>query len=242
MKRINKLTLKCIKKSGHNNQGKITVWHRGGGNKKLYRIIDYKRSLFNIKARIIKLQYDPNRKSKIALINYKNGILTYILAPKNINIGDIIQSGEISEISIGNALPIGLVPTGTLIHNIELIPGKGGQLMRSAGTYAKIIKKTIYNVVIRLNTNKLYSISPLSMITIGIVSNDLNKNNKLRKAGQSRWNNKRPVVRGVAMNPIDHPHGGGQGKSKGGGNPMTPWGKLTKGKLKKKKKIKYKLK
>ncbi len=240
MKYINKLTLTYIQKGGRNNQGKITIWHKGGGNKKLYRIIDYKRSLFNIPAYIIKLQYDPNRTSKIALICYKNGIISYILAPKNINIGDIIQSGENIEIIIGNASPINLLPIGTLIHNIELKPGKGGQLMRAAGTFAKIIKKDKFNIIIRLNTNKLYSISPLSMVTIGIISNDLHKNYKLKKAGQSRWNNKRPIVRGVAMNPIDHPHGGGQGKSKGGGNPVTPWGKLTKGKLTKiKPKIKY---
>ena len=231
MKRINKLTLKCLQKGGRNNQGKITVWHRGGGNKKLYRIIDFKRSLFNIPARILQLQYDPNRTSKIALICYKNGILSYIIAPKNVNTGDIIQAGDKSEISLGNALPVGLIPTGTLIHNIELKPGKGGQLMRAAGTFAKIIKKDKKYIILRLHSGKLFSISPQSMATIGIVSGEGSTSRKLRKAGQARWKNRRPVVRGVAMNPIDHPHGGGQGRSKGGGHPVTPWGKLTKGKL-----------
>lgn len=226
--KIKKLTLKCLQKGGRNNQGRITVWHRGGGNKKLYRIIDFKRSLFNIPARIIELQYDPNRTSKIALICYKNGMISYIIAPKNLKKGDIIQSGDNAEITTGNALPVGLIPTGTFIHNIELKPGKGGQLIRAAGTFAKIIKKDTKSIIIRLHSGKLYSISPYAMATIGIVSGTLNL--KLRKAGQSRWKNRRPTVRGVAMNPIDHPHGGGQGRSKGGAHPVTPWGKLTKGK------------
>ncbi len=232
MKRINKLTLPCLQKGGRNNHGRITVWHRGGGNKKLYRIIDFKRSLFNVPARVVQIQKDPNRTSKIALICYKNGILSYILAPKNINQGDIIESGEKAEISIGSALPIGLIPTGTLIHNIELQPGKGGQIMRAAGTYAKIIKKDVIlkSIWIRLQSGKIFSLSPYSMATVGIVSGEL-ATRKLYKAGQSRWKNKRPVVRGMAMNPIDHPHGGGQGRSKGGAHPVTPWGKLTKGKL-----------
>jgi large subunit ribosomal protein L2 len=230
MKRLNKLTLKCLQKAGRNNQGRITVWHRGGGNKKLYRILDFKRSLFNIPARILQLQYDPNRTSKIALVCYKNGLLSYILSPKNLSVGSIIQAGETAEISVGNSLPVGLIPTGTLIHNIELKPGKGGQLMRAAGTYAKIIKKDKKSIIIRLHSGKSFSISPLSMATIGIVSGDFSTRRKLRKAGQSRWKNIRPTVRGMAMNPIDHPHGGGQGRSKGGAHPVTPWGKLTKGK------------
>lgn len=233
MKRLNKLTLNCLQKGGRNHQGKITVWHRGGGNKKLYRIIDFKRSLFDIPALVLKLKYDPNRTSKIALICYKNGMLSYILAPKNLKIGDIIQSSNQvynSEFSVGNSFPVGFIPTGSEIHNVELKPGKGGQLMRAAGTCARIIKKNKRFVIIRLNSGKFYSISPHSMATLGTVSNDLHKNLKLRKAGQSRWRNRRPVVRGMAMNPIDHPHGGGQGRSKGGNHPVTPWGKLTKGK------------
>ena len=230
MKRINKLSLKLVQKGGRNNQGRTTVWHRGGGNKKVYRIIDFKRSLFNIPALVLKLKYDPNRTSKIALICYKNGILSYILAPKNLNVGDILYSGINSEISLGNSLPVANVPVGTFIHNVELKPGKGGQLIRAAGTYAKIVKKDKRFVIIRLNSGKFYSISPHAMATIGVVSNDLHKNLKLRKAGQSRWRNRRPVVRGMAMNPIDHPHGGGEGRSKGGSHPVTPWGKLTKGK------------
>lgn len=238
MKRIKSLTVPCIQKGGRNNKGRITVWHRGGGNKKLYRIIDFKRSLFNIPARVLKIQYDPNRNSRIALIAYKNGILSYIIAPKDLKEGDQISSATHADISmtVGNAFPAGVIPTGTLVHNVEIKPGKGGQLMRAAGTFAKIIKKDKNHVLLRLSSGhsgKLLSISPLSMATIGIVSGDLQK---LRKAGHSRWRNRRPVVRGVAMNPIDHPHGGGEGRSKGGGHPVTPWGKLTKGKPTRRKK------
>lgn len=243
MKKIgtNKLLYKYKQCAGRNNQGRITVFHRGGGNKKLYRIIDFKRTLFNIPALVKKIEYDPNRTAKIALIAYKNGLLSYILAPKNLAVGDIISSGGTSagndnaesiDIITGNTLQIKNIPIGTIIHNIELKPGKGGQLMRAAGTYAKLIKKDMINTfgLIRLHTGKLYNISTESLATIGSVSNDNHKNIKYKKAGQSRWKNKRPTVRGMAMNPIDHPHGGGEGRSKGGGHPKSPWGKLTKGK------------
>lgn len=230
MKRINKLSLKFFHKGGRNNKGRITVWHRGGGNKKVYRIIDFKRSLFNIPALVLKIKYDPNRTSKIALICYKNGIISYILAPKNLKVGNIIYSGSSSDFSTGNALPIGSIPTGNHVHNIELKPGKGGQLMRAAGTSALIIKKDNRFVLVRLSSGKFFSVSPHAMCTIGTVSNESHQNVKLRKAGQSRWRNRKPVVRGMAMNPIDHPHGGGEGRSKGGRHPVTPWGKLTKGK------------
>jgi large subunit ribosomal protein L2 len=166
-------------------------------------------------------------------------MLSYILSPKNLEVGDKIQAGTSAEISLGNSLPVGSIPIGTIVHNVELKPGKGGQLMRAAGTFAKIIKKTDRFVVIRLHSGKFHSISPRSMATIGIVSGDKNELGtfRLRKAGQSRWRNRRPTVRGVAMNPIDHPHGGGQGKSKGGAHPVTPWGKLTKGKPTRRRKL-----
>ena len=188
---IKKLTQHKIQKAGRNNYGRITVCHRGGGNKKLYRLIDYKRSLFNIPAIVKNIDYDPNRSSYIALISYQNGMLSYILAPKNLNIGDTIIATRRQnnvEISIGNTSAISNLPTGTIIHNIELKPGQGGKLMRSAGTHAKIITKSLAekNAIIRLHSGKLYSIPLESMATIGIVSNDLHKNKKLKKAGESR--------------------------------------------------------
>jgi large subunit ribosomal protein L2 len=236
MKRINKLISRCLQKGGRNNQGVITVWHRGGGNKKLYRIIDFKRSLFDIPATVLWVGYDPNRTSKIALISYKNGMLSYIIAPKDLKVGDKVEAGPKAEIWVGNALPLGSAPTGTIVHNIELKPGKGAQLIRAAGTHAKIIKKNKRLVILRLHSGKLFIISTQTMDTVGFVSNGNHATTKLRKAGQARWKNRKPVVRGVAMNPIDHPHGGGQGRSKGGGHPVTPWGKLTKGKPTRKKK------
>lgn len=239
-KRITKLT-KSSKKfygkiTGRNNQGRITVRHKGGGNKKLYRIIDFRRTLFDIPGIVKQIEYDPNRSANIALINYKNGMLSYIIAPKDLKKGSEICAGPNASLVIGNAMPLENMPIGTLIHNIEMKPGRGGKLMRAAGTFGKVIKKDLYNkdslgkVVIRLNKGKLLSLSCKAMATIGVVSNESNKNKKYRKAGQSRWLNKRPSVRGVAKNPVDHPHGGGEGKSKGGRHPVTPWGKLTKGK------------
>lgn len=231
MKKIYKLLSKSIQNAGRNNRGRITVFHRGGGNKKLYRVIDFKRSLFNLPALVKKIEYDPNRTANIALVAYKNGILSYILAPKNLSPGDFILAGS-NYVKVGNTLPIKNIPIGSFIHNIELKPGKGGQLMRAAGTYAKLIKKDLLKAqaLVRLHTGNWYTVSTEALATIGVVSNDNHKNLKLRKAGQSRWRNRRPVVRGVAMNPIDHPHGGGQGKSKGGSHPVSPWGKLTKSK------------
>jgi large subunit ribosomal protein L2 len=236
--KIKKLRKPCKQTSGRNNQGRITVWHRGGGNKKLYRILDFRRTISNVPARIVQIQKDPNRTSLIALVNYRNGLVSYILAPKNVKQGDIIETGEQVEIAVGNALPIGNIPTGTMIHNIELKPGQGGRMTRAAGTYAKIIKKDpkTGTILIRLKSGKLFNISPYAMATIGMVSGESTKITKLYKAGQARWRNRRPVVRGMAMNPIDHPHGGGQGRSKGGAHPVTPWGKLTKGKLTRSKK------
>lgn len=232
MQRLTLLTKQLKKSTGRNNQGRITVHHRGGGHKRLYRIIDFKRSLFDVPGIVKRIDYDPNRNAKLALINYKNGILSYIVAPIGLLPGDKICAGTNVDITTGNALPLESIPVGTFIHNIESKPGHGAQLMRSAGTYAKLIKKDpkTASVLIRLHSGKLCQLSKKVMATIGIVSNETHKNLRLRKAGQSRWNNRRPTVRGVAMNPIDHPHGGGQGKAKGGGHPVSPWGKLTKGK------------
>ena len=224
---MHKLKSKCLRSGGRNNQGVITVYHRGGGNKRLYRIIDFKRSLFFQRAIVKRIEYDPNRTSKLALIAYETGILAYILAPRNLSLGDSVTAGPGVEVTTGNALPIGNIPVGTEIHNIELQPGQGGKLMRAAGTHAKIIKKDKYSVTIRLLASggkggSLRSVPIQSMATIGMVEGVEHKNTKLYKAGQSRWRNKRPVVRGVAMNPIDHPHGGGEGRSKGGRHPVSP--------------------
>lgn len=229
--RINKLTSFYPRKAGRNNKGRITVWHRGGGNKKLYRIIDYKRVIYNIPALVIAIQKDPNRTAKIALICYRTGLLSYILSPTiGFRSGAIIYNGPLADIKIGNALPVYALPIGTYVHNIEMKPGKGAQLIRSAGSSAKIIKKEKNGekAIIRSHSGKYFSISIQAMATIGAL--DAQEKNKKRKAGESRWRNRRPVVRGVAMNPIDHPHGGGEGRSKGGRHPVTPWGKATKGK------------
>jgi len=190
-----------------------------------------------VPAVVVRLESVSLSNSRIALVCYKNGMLSYILAPSHLSPGDVICSGPSAELSVGNALPMGSIPVGTIIHNIELKPGRGGQLVRAAGTYARMVRRTKGDIVIRLqNSGKLYSLSTQSMATIGMISE--HHNVPLRKAGESRWRNRRPVVRGVAMNPIDHPHGGGEGKSKGGRHPVTPWGKLTKGWKRRKSKAK----
>jgi large subunit ribosomal protein L2 len=224
---IKKLIIGIHKKSGHNNKGRITIYNRGGGHKRKYRKIDLKRSLIKKKAIVIRLEYDPNRTANIALICYKNGILSYIIAPKDIKIGNIIETGIKVPTKIGNSLIIKNILIGTIIHNIELIPGKGGQLARAAGTYALLInKKNNGYAMLRLSSGEIRMISILCMATIGVVSN-IKHNNKVNgKAGHSRWVNRKPVVRGVAMNPVDHPHGG---RTKGGRPSVTPWGRITKG-------------
>lgn len=228
-----KKLVKGFKNSGgRNNQGRITVHHRGGGHKRRYRIIDFKRSLFELEGVVKRLEYDPNRSAWIALICYKNGLISYILAPENLNVGDVIMSsnGKNLNFKIGNAFPIKYIPIGTLIHNIELKPGKGGQIARSAGTYAQLIQKSESGyAMIRLSSGELRMIPMECMVTVGIVSNVDHKNINEGKAGNSRWKNRRPTVRGVAMNPVDHPHGGGEGRTSGGRPSVTPWGKPTKG-------------
>lgn len=215
---------------GRNNLGRITARRRGAGNKRRYRIVDFKRRKFGVKATIERLEYDPNRTAFIALIRYEDGELAYILAPQRVREGDVIESGESVDIKPGNALPLRNIPVGTIVHNVEMKIGKGGQLARSAGTYVQLIGKDRGYAQLRLNSGELRMVRAECLATIGAVSNPDQQNVKLGKAGRSRWLGKRPSVRGVAMNPVDHPHGGGEGRTSGGRHPVTPWGKSTKGK------------
>ena len=232
--------LSCGKKrkSGRNNYGRITVRHMGGGHKRLYRVVDFKRNKFGVEGIVFRIEYDPNRSSLVALINYCDDSKGYILAPSELKIGDKIISGNGVDIKVGNAMPLSLIPVGTFIHNIELKCGKGGQIARSAGTYAQIIGKEDNRVLVRLRSKVVYMINSKCLATIGIVSNANHRNRSIGKAGRSRWLGIRPSVRGVAMNPVDHPHGGGEGKSSGGRHPVTPWGVPTKGKRTRKSKNK----
>jgi large subunit ribosomal protein L2 len=214
------------RKAGRNNQGKITVRHNGGGHKRQYRVIDFKRLKDGIPGRVATIEYDPNRSANIALINYADGEKRYILAPKGLEIGMTIVSGPEVDIKVGNALPLSNIPMGTTIHNIEMKPGKGGQLVRSAGTSAQILGKEDKYVIIRLQSGEVRMILGACRATIGEVGNEQHELIHLGKAGRTRWLGKRPTVRGSVMNPNDHPHGGGEGKAPvGRKSPMTPWGK-----------------
>jgi len=214
------------KKSGRNNQGRITVRHQGGGNKRKYRIIDFKRDKDGVPGRVATIEYDPNRSALIALINYVDGEKRYIIAPKGLQVGMEIMSGENVDIRVGNALPIGNIPVGTFIHNIELKPGKGGQLVRSAGTSAQILGREDRYVLVRMPSGETRKILSTCRATIGEVGNEYHNLVRIGKAGRSRWLGIRPTVRGSVMNPVDHPHGGGEGKAPiGRPSPMTPWGK-----------------
>jgi large subunit ribosomal protein L2 len=215
---------------GRNNRGRITIWHRGGGHKRLYRIIDFKRSIRNIEARVERIEYDPNRTCFIALVKYDTGQLTYILAPQKLNIGDKIIAKDDADIKPGNAALLKNIPVGTLVHSVEMKPGKGGQLARAAGSFVQIVGKDQGNVLIKLRSGEVRIVPQDCYATIGVLGNADHQNKTVGKAGRSRWLGRRPVVRGVAMNPIDHPHGGGEGKTSGGRHPVTPWGKKTKGK------------
>jgi len=218
------------KKAGRNNQGKITVRHQGGGHKRQYRIIDFKRDKDGIPGRVATIEYDPNRSANIALINYADGEKRYILAPKNLVVGTEIMSGTEADIKIGNALPLANIPVGTTIHNIELKPGRGGQLVRSAGTSAQVLGKEDRYVLVRLNSGEVRMILATCRATVGQVGNEHHELINIGKAGRSRWMGKRPTVRGSVMNPVDHPHGGGEGRSPiGRKSPMSPWGKPTLG-------------
>ena len=214
------------KTNGRNNQGKITVRHRGGGVKRKYRLIDFKRVKDGITAMVSSIEYDPNRSANIALITYKDGEKSYILAPKGLKVGDIVESGENADIKVGNTLPIKNIPVGTVIHNIELRPGKGGQLARSAGTSAQILSREDKYVLIRLSSGETRKILGTCRATIGVVGNEDYSLVKVGKAGRTRHMGIRPTVRGSVMNPNDHPHGGGEGRAPiGRSGPMTPWGK-----------------
>ncbi|MEW6095942.1 MAG: 50S ribosomal protein L2 [bacterium] len=214
---------------GRNNQGRMTIRHRGGGHKRSYRIIDFKRDKWGIEAKVSAIEYDPNRSANIALLNYRDGEKRYILAPVGLKVGDTVCAGEEVDIKVGNALPLRTIPTGTDIHNIELRKGKGGQLVRGAGTAAKLAAKEGKYAHIKLPSGEVRLIHIECMATIGQIGNMEQGNISLGKAGRARWLGKRPHTRGVAMNPVDHPLGGGEGKSSGGRHPVTPWGKPTKG-------------
>lgn len=214
------------KRGGRNNQGKLTVRHQGGGHKRQYRIIDFKRDKDGIPGRVATIEYDPNRSANIALINYVDGEKRYILAPKNLEVGLEVMSGPDADIKVGNALPLANIPVGTVIHNIELKPGKGGQLVRSAGTSAQVLGKEGKYVLVRLNSGEVRMVLATCRATVGQVGNEQHELINIGKAGRSRWLGKRPTVRGSVMNPNDHPHGGGEGRAPiGRKSPMTPWGK-----------------
>ena len=219
------------KKAGRNNQGKITVRHHGGGHKKQYRIIDFKRNKDNVPAKVATIEYDPNRSANIALLHYVDGEKRYIIAPKELKVGQIVVSGKTADIKVGNALPLANIPVGTLIHNIELKPGKGGQLVRSAGASAQVLGKEGKYVLVRLKSGEVRMILATCRATIGEVGNEQHGLVNIGKAGRTRWLGKRPTVRGSVMNPNDHPHGGGEGRTSiGRKSPMSPWGKPTLGK------------
>ncbi|BCB01990.1 MULTISPECIES: 50S ribosomal protein L2 [Bacillaceae] len=218
------------KKGGRNNQGKLTVRHQGGGHKRQYRIIDFKREKDGIPGRVATIEYDPNRSANIALINYVDGEKRYILAPKTLVVGMEVMSGPEADIKVGNALPLINIPVGTIVHNIELKPGKGGQLVRSAGTSAQVLGKEGKYVLVRLNSGETRMILSACRATVGQVGNEQHELINIGKAGRSRWLGKRPTVRGSVMNPNDHPHGGGEGRAPiGRKSPMSPWGKPTLG-------------
>lgn len=224
------LTTGLKKTGGRNNTGRITTRHIGGGHKKRYRLIDFKRNKFDFVANVERLEYDPNRTCFIALIKYTDDTLSYIIAPEGLKVGDSVNSGPASDIKVGNALPLINIPVGTLVHNVEMKPGKGGQLARSAGSYVQLVGKDRDFAQLRLGSGELRLVHSQCLATIGTVSNADHRNVNYGKAGRLRWMGVRPTVRGVAMNPVDHPHGGGQGKTSGGRHPVTPWGKPTKGK------------
>ncbi|RMH51703.1 MAG: 50S ribosomal protein L2 [Zetaproteobacteria bacterium] len=214
---------------GRNNRGRMTARHIGGGHKRLYRMVDFKRSNFGVEGRVERIEYDPNRTAHIALVVFRNGERRYILAPQGLRPGDVVSSGPDAEIRPGNALPLSCIRVGTLVHNIELKPGKGGQLARCAGASAQLMGKEGGRAILRLPSGEFRRVDLRCMATIGVMGNADHANAKIGKAGRSRWLGRRPHVRGVVMNPVDHPHGGGEGRTSGGRHPVTPWGVPTKG-------------
>ena len=217
------------KTGGRNNMGRVTAFQRGGGHKQRYRIIDWKRNKFDQPATVERLEYDPNRTAFIALISYADGEKAYIIAPQRLQAGDVVVAGEKADIKPGNAMMLKSMPVGTIIHNIEMKIGKGAQLCRSAGTYAQLVGRDQGFAQVKLASGELRIVPQDCMATVGAVSNPDHMNQNFGKAGRQRWKGIRPHVRGVAMNPVDHPHGGGEGRTSGGRNPVTPWGKPTKG-------------
>jgi large subunit ribosomal protein L2 len=215
---------------GRNNHGHVTAYQRGGGHKRRYRMVDFKRRKFDMPATVERLEYDPNRTAFIALIRYEDGEQSYILAPQRLSAGDKVVSGERADIKPGNAMPLKSIPVGTIVHNVELRPGAGGQFARSAGTYVQLVGRDQGYALLRMASGEVRRVRGECMASIGAVSNPDRQNESIGKAGRNRWKGLRPHVRGVAMNPIDHPHGGGEGRTSGGRHPVTPWGKPTKGK------------
>jgi len=225
-----KSLVRTLKKTGGRNcYGRITCRHRGGGHKRRYRLIDFKRNKVGVAAKVAAIEYDPNRTARIALLHYLDGEKRYILAPQDMQVGDQVVAGPEADIKAGNSMPLANIPTGTLVHNVELKPGKGGQLARAAGVYAQLMAREGKNAHLKLPSGEVRKVSVDCRATIGQLSNAEQENMALGKAGRKRWLGKRPHVRGVAMNPVDHPMGGGEGKSSGGRHPVTPWGVRTKG-------------
>jgi large subunit ribosomal protein L2 len=229
-KPVKKLTEGLSKSGGRNNHGRTTAYHKGGGHKRTYRMVDFKRTKFGVQAVVERLEYDPNRTAFIALIRYEDGEEAYIIAPQRLQVGDPVIADAKVDVKPGNAAPIRSIPVGTVVHNVELKPGKGGQIARSAGTYAQIVGRDGDFTQIRLGSGEIRRVHSTCIASIGAVSNPDHQNINIGKAGRNRWLGKRPVVRGVVMNPVDHPHGGGEGRTSGGRHPVTPWGKDTKGK------------
>ncbi|MEZ5866374.1 MAG: 50S ribosomal protein L2 [Geminicoccaceae bacterium] len=228
-KPVKKLTEGLTKSGGRNNHGRTTSRYIGGGHKRAYRLVDFKRRKFGVNGTVERLEYDPNRTAFIALIGYEDGDQAYILAPQRLQAGDKVIADERVDVKPGNAAPVRAIPIGTVIHNVELKPGKGGQIARSAGSYAQIVGRDGDYTQVRLGSGEIRRVHSTCMATIGAVSNPDHQNINYGKAGRKRWLGKRPHVRGVAMNPVDHPHGGGEGRTSGGRHPVTPWGKPTKG-------------
>jgi len=229
-KPVKGLTEGLTKSGGRNNYGRVTSRFIGGGHKRAYRIIDFRRRKFGVSATVERLEYDPNRTAFIALIKYEDGELSYILAPQRLAAGDKVVAGESVDVKPGNAMPLGSMPVGTIVHNVELKPGKGGQIARSAGAYVQLVGRDQGYAILRLNSGEQRVVHGSCMATVGAVSNPEHGNISDGKAGRTRWRGKRPHNRGVTMNPVDHPHGGGEGRTSGGRHPVTPWGKPTKGK------------
>ena len=229
-KPVKALTEGLTKTGGRNNQGRVSMWHRGGGHKRSYRMVDFKRGKLGVPATVERLEYDPNRTAFIALIRYEDGELSYILAPQRLSPGNTVIADARVDVKPGNAMPLANMPIGTIVHNVEIKVGKGGQIARAAGTYVQLVGRDAGYAILRLNSGETRMVPADCMATIGAVSNPDNSNVSVGKAGRTRWKGRKPVVRGVAMNPVDHPHGGGEGRTSGGRHPVTPWGKSTKGK------------